>query len=121
MNKQELIEKIKISRIDDERKQKILSLLEQNDLSLDIKEQIKTLIQEDIEADTSVPFSSADRQEIDSTTDQTVKELSAVENSLNEDMKFVENELNDLEAIVGDLNKVVDQVQIDSVRADIKG
>lgn len=120
MNKQELIERIKASRIGEARKKQILSLLEQNDLNFDIKEQIKTLIQEDIDADTSVPFTAEDRKAIDAVTEKTAKDLSAVEETLNGDMKFVENELNDLETIVHDLDKVVDQVQMDSIRADIK-
>lgn len=120
MNKQELIEKIKLSPLSDERRQKILSLLEQNDLTFDIKEQIKDIIQEDIDSDTSVQFSAEDKKEIDAATAQAAKELDGVEMELGKDMDFVEKEMNNLETIVADLDKTVDQDQVEAIRADIQ-
>ena len=119
MNKQELIEKINISQIASELKDKILNLLEQNELTFDIKEQIKTLIQENIDADTSIPFTPEDYQKINAITNQTSEQLTTIEEELSKDMAFTENELNDLESIINDLNKNLDQTKIDSIRADI--
>ena len=119
MNKQELIEKIKASHIGDVRKQQILNLLENNDLNQEIKNQVKDLIQADIDSDTSIPFTAEDRVAIDAITAQTNKDLSEVEETLTSDMKFVEKELADLETLVNDMDKVADQAQTESIRATI--
>lgn len=119
MNKLELIERIKASQISEARKQEILDLLVNNDLSQNIKDQIKDLIQADIDSDNSIPFTPEDRKKIESITAKTSQELSAVEEELNKDMKFVETELNDLESLVNKMDQVSDEVQMDSIRKTI--
>lgn len=120
MNKQELIDKIKASSIEAARKQQIINLLENNDLTLDIKEQIKTLIQEDIDSDLSVPFTPEDYSAMNAATEQMSNEIANVENELNKDMEFVENELNDLETFINDTGKVIDEAQIDALRNEMQ-
>src|ERR1035441_1937346 len=95
--KQDLIERIKKSQIGDERKKQILILLEQDDFSYDIKQQIKGIIQEDIESgDDTIPFTAKDRREMANAKKQMSKELKAVDKELNKDMKFVKKEMNDI-------------------------
>ena len=120
MNKQELIDKIKASSIEAARKQQIIDLLENNDLTLDIKEQVKTLIQEDIDSDTSVPFTPEDYSAMAAATEQMSSEIANVKNELNKDMEFVENELNDLEVFINDAGKIVDEAQMDALRSKIQ-
>ena len=120
MNKQELIELIKVNPISDESKKKIFNLLEQNELDDNTKEQIRDIIQEDIETNDPAEFTPEDLKKINEITEQTTKELSAVQKGVEDDMKFVEGEFNDLEATVNELDKIADEAQIDSIRSDIK-
>lgn len=120
MNKQSLIEQITASQLSDERKQKILNLLADQDLNFDLVETIKDIIQEDIESDTAIDFTPEDYQAMEAITQQTAQDLQAVEDNLNGDLEFVENELGDLEIMVNDLNKTMDQVELDSVRSAIQ-
>jgi len=119
MNKLELIERIKASQISENRKQEILGLLVNNDLNQDVKDQIKDIIQADIDSDTSIPLTPEDKTKIEAITAQTSQELSAVEEGLNQDMKFVEKELTDLEDLVNNLDKLADEADIDSIRKTI--
>ncbi len=119
MNKQEFIEKIKASSLSDENKQKILSLLSEKELDFETKEQIKELIQMDIEASTKDHLAEEDHQEIASATEEMSQELSGIEKDLTEDMQFVENEMNDLVTMVSDLDKIADQMSIDQIKASI--
>ncbi len=120
MNKQQLIDSIKNSSLTADRKQQILALLENNDLTFDIKEQIKDLIQEDIDLDTTVPFTAEDYSAMAVATDQMSNDIAAVEDELNRDMSFVENELNDLENTVNSAADIIDETQLEAVRHDIQ-
>lgn len=118
MNKQEFIDSIKNGPLSPEIKEKVLALLE-GELTFDVKEQIKDLIQEDIESDISF-LTEADKKDIETDDAEMAAELDAVEKDLAEDMKFVENELNNLEAMVKEVDAVVDEAHIDSLKSQIE-
>lgn len=120
MDKKTYIEKIKSSSLSDESKQKIVSLLESGQYSFEMKEQIKDLIQRDIDSG-AVEMTDEDRAEIKAAEDQLEQDLTTIKKDLDEDMSFVENEMNNLATTVSEVNKIVDEVKIESLSADIKG
>ncbi|OGI78645.1 hypothetical protein A3C57_01880 [Candidatus Nomurabacteria bacterium RIFCSPHIGHO2_02_FULL_33_12] len=119
MNKQEFIDKITNSPLSADRKNKILALLSSGELTFDIKEEIKDIIQEDIDSD-NTSMSDADKADIAASNVQMETELSAVENDLAGDMQFVEAELNSLEEMVKEVDGIVDQANIESLQSKIQ-
>lgn len=117
MNKEDFIEKVKTSALSEAHKEEILELLK-GDFTPELKEQIKDLIQMDIESDTDI-LTAEDKQEVETATKNMTEELDAVESDLKEDMDLVEKELNDLEAVVSVLDTVVEDSAIDKIKADI--
>ncbi len=101
------------------RKQKILDILENNDLSFEIKEEIKDIIQEDIDATIEVPLTDEDKQAINTATDEMSEGVQKVEDELSKDMEFVDEQLSNLEAMVKDLDKVIDEVEIEQIKSTI--
>lgn len=121
MNKQEYIEKIKNSGLNPEVKSEILGLLEANDLTYDIAEEIKDILQADIDAlftkaGISVNANDPEIIEADKTLDEG---LAKVQTDLEEDIAFVEKEMADLEVMVKELDSSVDQSQIDQIKEKI--
>lgn len=103
--------------MNEERKQKIFALLADHDLDSETSEQIKDIIQEDIDSDESVPMTADDQKEIDSATEELSRDLTKIEKDLDEDMAFVDKEMNDLETTVKDLGESVDKAKIASIKS----
>ncbi|MES2930487.1 MAG: hypothetical protein V4665_01755 [Patescibacteria group bacterium] len=119
MNKQEFIEKIKASSLSEESKGKIISLLSEKELNFETKEEIKDIIQTDIEASTQGITTAEDDQEIATVTTQLSDELSTLEKDLTQDMEVVENEMKDLATMASDLDKIADHAEIDQIKNSI--
>ena len=119
MDKNTFIEKIKASSVSEERKQKIIALLETNEFNFETKQLVKDILQEDIDAD-AVEMTPEDLAEAKTAEQQLVNDLAEVEKDLNEDMTFVQSEMNDLDGMVSDMDKTTDQAQIEAITADIK-
>lgn len=119
MTTQEYIEKIKESSIADDRKQQIVSLLEQNEFSFDIREQVKDIIQADIDASMEGILDGEDDSEVQAMNQQLEKDLAKVESTLNEDMAFVESQMDDIEKHTQALDKAMDEKDIEDLRTDI--
>ena len=118
MNTQELSAKITASGLSPERKEKALALLEGN-VTADIVEKIKDLIQEDIDQDTTGVLTAEDMGEA-SVEDAKLEEgLSKVEQTLGEDMSFVETEMNDIDGMVQQMSKAVDEAEINKIKAEL--
>jgi hypothetical protein len=119
MTKQDYIEKIKQSQLSDETKQQVLALLESDEFSFDTREKIKDIIQANIDADMEGMFEGEDDSEIKQASEELEKDLAEIENELNEDMTFVEEELEKVEKMTQDLDKAMDEKEIEDIRADI--
>lgn len=118
MNKQDFINSVTSGPLSPERRQKILDILNNNELTFDVREQIKDIIQEEIEVDNNF-LTDEDKKEIEANTAKMEAELNAVEQELNKDMQFVENELKELEAMVKDVDGLVNEANIDSIKSQI--
>lgn len=121
MNPQDFIQQIQASEISEERKQKIIALVTEKGLDFDTKEEVKAIIQEDIESDAATILTDADRAEIQKASDELGTELSAIEKTVSEDLAFVETEMKDLQTTVDGLGKSVDAMEIDSLKAKLRG
>jgi hypothetical protein len=119
MTKQDYIEKIKQSELSDEAKQQVLTLLESGELSFDSREKIKDIIQADIDADMEGVLDGEDDSEIKEATKELEKGLTEIEDQLNEDMTFVEEELGKVEKMTQDLDKAMDEKEIEDIKAGI--
>lgn len=119
MTKQDYIEKIKQSELSDDSKQQILALLESNELSFDTREKIKDIIQANIDADMEGVLDGEDDTEIKEASEELEKDLAKIEEELNEDMAFVEEELGKVEKMTQDLDKAMDEKEIEDIKAGI--
>jgi len=119
MNKQEFIEKIKSSHLSDDNKNKIIALLSDNELSFEIKEQVKDIIQDDINEASKGLLTEDDQTEIDAATEEMSQESAKLQKELEEDMQFVEKEMDNLVTMAGDLDKVADKIEIDKIKSSI--
>ncbi len=119
MDKNTFIEKIKSSTLNEDRKQKILTLLENNDLDTETQQQINDIIQGQIE-EIDIDLTPEDMVKLKEAENKLEEGLTATERELNEDMQFVENELEDLAKIVQEVEVISDEVQIEALSTQIK-
>ena len=118
MNKQDFINSITDGLLSSERKQKVLDLLNNNELTFDIREQIKDILQEELDSNNDF-LTDEDKKEIEISTVKMEAELNAVEQDLNKDMEFVEKELKELEQMVKDVDGIIDDANIDAIKSQI--
>ncbi len=119
MNKQEYSEKIQHSGLSAESKQKIADLLNGTELTFDVKEMIKDIIQADIDADT-IALGAEDAAAARALDEQLTVDLAAVEHDLAEDIALVETEMAELEGMASEMDKAVDEQKIEALKADIQ-
>jgi predicted transcriptional regulator len=119
MNKQDLINKINESVISDLRKSEILKLINDNELDAHIIDQIKDIIQDDIDEDVSEILTDDQKKEIAVLEDEVDTQIKSVATEMADDMKFVEDEMIDLEKMLATLNPVVEKMSIDKVKSDL--
>jgi predicted transcriptional regulator len=119
MNKQDLINKINESVISDLRKSEILKLINDNELDAHIIDQIKDIIQDDIDEDVSEILTDDQKKEIAVLEDEVGTQIKSVATEMADDMKFVEDEMIDLEKMLATLNPVVEKMSIDKVKSDL--
>ncbi len=120
MNKQDLISKINASTILEARKEEILSLIENNDLDADIIDQVKSIMQEDIDENISQILSDDQKKEIEDIENEANDEIKAIATEVAEDVRFAEDQMNDLEIMVNSLAPTLEEIHIDTVRADLE-
>lgn len=119
MNQQEFIDAINASPITDSTKRKILDLIAEKGFDFDTREEIKDLIQEEIDGDSKDLLNAEDLKEVDAKMQEMESELQAIEDELNKDMGIVETEMDNLQKIVQDLDQVVDDDKIDQIKSQI--
>ncbi len=118
MNKQDYIAKIKASSISDEKKNRIIAILEKNELDFNTKEEIKDILQEEIDTIAS-DIAGEDDSEISSETEAFSGDVAKIQAGLEEDMAYVEKEMDDLEGMAKDVDKAFEQSQIDTLKAQL--
>lgn len=118
MNKETFLQNLQSSPISAEHKQQILDIIEKNDWNVDTIELIKDIIQADIESDV-VTLLPEDQAAVAAANEALNSSLTAIEQTLNEDMAYVETEMKDLETMTKDLDKGMDQAQMDTLKEDI--
>ncbi|MBP6904940.1 hypothetical protein KAZ66_04430 [Candidatus Woesebacteria bacterium] len=119
MNKETFLQKLELSSISGAHKQEITLLIENNTWNVDTIELIKDIIQKDIESD-EVLFTVEDQDAIKMAEEELVKGLDSVEQTLKEDMAYVETEMNDIENLAKELDKGIDQAEMDTLKEDIQ-
>ncbi len=118
MNTQEYIEKIKNSTLSDKTKQKILALLDGKELTFEIKEEIKDIIQAEIDEETKDLFvTEEDESELEGLNSTLSATSDSIEKDLSDDMDFVDSEMGKVNTAVGELDKMVDEDQIQQIKA----
>ncbi len=119
MNQQEFIDSIVASPLTEATKKKILDLIAEKGFDFDTREEIKDLIQEEIDGDSKDLLNAEDLKEVDAKMQEMESELQAIEDELNKDMGIVETEMDNLQKIVQDLDQVVDDDKIDQIKSQI--
>lgn len=119
MNQQEFVNSVVASPLSETTKKKILDLIAEKGFDFDVREEIKDLMQAEIDLDSKDLFSTEELKEIEAETNQMEAELQAVEDELNKDMQFVEERMENINKIVQDLDKVVEDDQIDQIKSQI--
>jgi hypothetical protein len=118
MDIKDLRAEIGSSELSEGRKKEILTLLD-GEITPDIGQKIKNLIQEDIDDDMAPFLTKEDKEKIAKAGEQMSADLIEVEKELAKNIKFAEDEMSDLKQTVSELNKVADQVQINSLKTDL--
>lgn len=116
--KEEINKILQSDDLTNEAKQKINSLLE-GEVSLGVLDNIRDIIQSEIDANFNEAGIKIDSSEIDQKMNEVQLELSEIEKSLNEDIKTVEKELNNLENVVSDIENSVNQDKIEEIKKEI--
>lgn len=119
MKKQDYIEKIKQSELSESAKQEILSILQSDTISFDDREKIKDIIQTDIDADMEGVLDGEDDTEVKQASEELEKDLAKIEEEFKEDMAFVETELEKVEKMTQDLDKAMDEKEIEDIKESI--
>lgn len=119
MNKQDLINKINESAISDFRKLEILKLINDNELDDDTMDQIKGVIQEDIDENVNEMLSDDQKKQIVDLETTANTEIKTIATEMTEDMKYVEVEMADLDGMLNTLNSTVESMSVDKVKSDL--
>lgn len=119
MNQQEFIDQVQASPLSDSTKKEILSLIESQGFNFDTREEIKDIIQSEIDADFADVLEPEDMSEVETKTAELSQDLKQIENDLDTNMKFVESQLSGLTTMIQDLDKVQEEMQIDAIKAKI--
>lgn len=119
MNKQDLTSKINESAISDSRKEEILKLINDNELDDDIMDQIKSIIQEDIDENVNDILTDDQKKEIADLETTANTDIKTIATEMTEDMKYVETEMTDLDGMLNTLNSVVETMSVDKVKSDL--
>ena len=120
MNTQDFIEKIQEGSLPDESKARIVAILNEQGVTFDSKELIKDIIQEAIDADMAEDLTDEDRVAIATSEASAIQQIDEVEADVQKNMDFVESELMELKNMAGDLDKVADTIEIESLKNNIQ-
>jgi len=119
-NKQDLTAKIQDSQILDARKDQIFALINDNELTPEIIDQIKDIIQEDIDENMADILSDDQKKEIIDMENEANDGIKAIATEIANDLQFVESEMQELEDTLTSLAPAMDEMNMDSTRKDLE-
>lgn len=119
MNKQDLITKINNSSISDLRKSQILELINNNEVDVEIMDQIKSIIQEDIDENVNEILSDDQKKELLNIENDSAIEIKKIITDVADDVKFVEDQLVDLDNMVQSISPTLEEIQIENVKSNL--
>lgn len=119
MNKQDLITKIQNSNISDDRKNQIIELVNNNELDSLVIDQVKDIIQDDIDENMSDILSDDQKKQVLDIENEENEGIKTVAEDIAKDLQFVEDEMGDLDRTLNSLGPVVEEINIETVKADL--
>lgn len=120
MTIQELIQKITDSVLSEEAKKQIIDLANTyTEVTSDLEDQVKALIQEDIDRDLAALGADEDGPEIQEVQAELEAGLAAVDAELDQDMMEVDQELKDLDAMRLEVTQAEEALKIAQLRNDL--
>lgn len=119
MNKQDLINKINTSSITEERKAAIMTLINDSELNIEIIDQIKDIIQDDIDEGVTDILSDDQKKQIQDIENEGSDAIKQIATDIVNDLNFVENEMNDLDQALNTLTPVLDQIAVDEIKTNL--
>ena len=120
MNQQEFTDQVNASSLNETTKQKIMSLIETNGFDFETQEEIKDMIQAEIDTDFATILSNKPDPVADAITKELSDELDTIEADFTKDMDFVEKEMGELESMVKELNKSMEELQIENLKSQVQ-
>jgi hypothetical protein len=120
MNKTDLISKIDSMEIGEDRKKKIMDLINNNELNDDIISEVKAIIQEDIDQDINDILDEEDKKTLMDMDKEADDEIDTVIKGMDEDSTFVENEMNDLVDYLNSLTPTLEAINIEEVKSNLE-
>lgn len=116
----ELTQKITDSVLSDEAKQKIFAVMQSfSEVTEDLEEQIKELIQEDIDRDLAALEEGDDDSELAAAHAAHAAEIDQIESELNDELAEVERELGELDQMRAEISSAEDAYKIAQLRNDL--
>lgn len=120
MTIQELTQKITDSVLSDEAKKKINDLAATYaEVTPELEEQVKELIQEDIDKDLAALGADEDSPEIQAAQDDLDRDLAQADADLDADMNYVNNGLTELDALRAEVTAAEEAHKIAQLRHDL--
>lgn len=120
MTIQELTQKINESILSEIAKQKILAVINTyTEVTSELEDQVKDLIQEDIDQDFASVGIDENTPDIQAVQDQLEKDLHHVDQELDEDLSIMNSELESLNDLRKELNSSEEEHAIAQLRADL--
>lgn len=120
MTIQELIQKITDSVLSEEAKKQIIDLANTyTEVTSDLEDKVKALIQEDIDRDLAALGADEDGPEIQAVQAELEAGLAAVDVELDQDMMEVDQELKDLDAMRLEVTQAEEALKIAQLRNDL--
>lgn len=116
----ELTQKITESVLSDDSKQKILAVIQSHtEITPELEDQIKELIEEEIDKDLDELEEGDDDPELETAHNEHSAELEQIESELNEELAEVEQELRELDQVRADISKAEDAYKVMQLKNDL--
>ncbi|MEI8223511.1 MAG: hypothetical protein WCG20_00110 [bacterium] len=120
MTIQELIQKITDSVLSESAKKQIIDLAgTYSEVTPDLEDQVKALIQEDIDRDLAALGADENSPEIQAVQAELEAGLAEVDAELDQDMTYVDQELKELDAMRLEITRAEEALKIEQLRNDL--
>lgn len=120
MNKQDLLTQINATEMPEATKTQILSLLNSaEEITPEVMSEVQELIQDAIDEGMSELLSEDQKKEIAAIQEAGDAEIKATLTEMDEDVAFVESEMNELDEMAKSIVPILEEVQINEVKAGL--